>query len=201
MASNNTTPTTPTTPSTPQEQTPLRAETDVAKVESGALEVKETEKTSVDEIKEKIKKPTIGVSLILFLILNIVMFFVGITTTKDCPIKPIIPVYLAVAGALGVITKIIPIANRNRRLVIVDRILYALFIVEFIWMILGSVWIYSIYQPNYVPGREPHCNKTAYLLAFWLLTINYIFLLLVITLPCIILCCFCCCAALVAKAE
>ncbi|KAF2897918.1 hypothetical protein ILUMI_08256 [Ignelater luminosus] len=59
-------------------------------------------------------------------------------------------------------------------------------------MILGSVWIYSIYQPNYDPQLGEHCNKTTYLLAFWLLTLHYIFLLLITTIPiCIlVICCW-----------
>lgn len=147
-------------------------------------------------LREHYQTPAIGTSLIIYLILNTIMFFVGVTTTKDCPIKPIIPIYLAVAGGLGIITKLLPIINLKwLKMAIIDRIAYALFIVEFIWMILGSVWIYSIYEPPYTPMTDqPHCNKTAYLLSFWLLTLNYIFLLLIITIPCFIFCCFCICA-------
>jgi len=181
-------------PPPPPEQVPLnpeKVERQIDNLEVGAQAETLDEKSKVDEMKEKLKKPTIGIGLIVYLILNTVQFFVGITTTKDCPIQPIIPIYLAVSGALGIVTKIIPIVNRNRRLQIVDRILGVLFIIEFIWMILGSYWIYSIYKPNYRPEEGLYCNKTAYLLAFWLLTINYIFLILLITIPCCILCCGC----------
>lgn len=58
MATNNTTTAAPTTPPAPlpPEQTPLKAETDVAKVESGVGEETVTEKSQVDDLKEKLKK-------------------------------------------------------------------------------------------------------------------------------------------------
>lgn len=181
-------------PPPPQmEHAPLNVEKQTAG--PGILRQDSLVRSQVDELREKVQKPAIGTSLIVYLILNIIMFCVGVATTKDCPIKPIIPIYLAVAGALGIVTKILPIVNMkffNNALV--ERFIYALFVIEFIWMILGSVWIYSIYEPPYAPFTDqPHCNKTAYLLAFWLLTLNYIFLLLLILIPCCAVCCMCLC--------
>uniref|UniRef100_A0A1Y1MCG8 Uncharacterized protein n=1 Tax=Photinus pyralis TaxID=7054 RepID=A0A1Y1MCG8_PHOPY len=180
--------------SPPQEQAPLNMQRQP--LEAGINRQDSQVKSQVDELREKVQKPAVSTGLIVFLILNIVMFCVGVATTKDCPIKPIIPIYLAVAGALGIVTKILPIVNMkffNNTLI--ERVVYALFIIEFIWMILGSVWIYSIYEPPYKPiTDQPHCNKTAYLLAFWLLTLHYIFLLLSILIPCCVLCCIFTCA-------
>ena len=184
-------------PAQPQtEQSPLNVE----KVEKQTLGMDMMRqdsqvRTQVEEFKEKVKKPAITTSLIIYSILNVIMLCVGGATVHDCPIKPIIPIYLIVAGVLGVVTKILPLINMkllNSK--IIERVLYALYLIEFIWMILGSVWIYSIYEPPYTPiTDQPHCNKTAYLLAFWLLTLNYIFLLLVILIPCFAVCCICFC--------
>ncbi|XP_031342162.1 transmembrane protein 272-like [Photinus pyralis] len=150
-------------------------------------------RTNVDEFRLKVQKPAIGTTVIVYLILNIVMFIVGVSTTKDCPIKPIIPVYLAVAGALGIITKLLPVVNyKFFENVLIEKLVYALLIIEFVWMITGSVWIYSIYEPPYQEtSNQLYCNKTAYLLAFWLLTLNYIFFLLFIIMSCCAVCCIC----------
>lgn len=40
--------------------------------------------------------------------------------------------------------------------------------------IAGSVWIYSLHPPSYDPtNEEKYCNKTLYLFAFWLNTVCY----------------------------
>ncbi|XP_014474680.1 PREDICTED: uncharacterized protein LOC106744429 isoform X2 [Dinoponera quadriceps] len=42
------------------------------------------------------------------------------------------------------------------------------------WFIIGSMWVYKEYEPNYDPALGKHCNKTLYLFAFWLITSVYI---------------------------
>lgn len=40
--------------------------------------------------------------------------------------------------------------------------------------IAGSVWIYSMHPPSYDPrNQQNYCNKTLYLFAFWLNTVCY----------------------------
>uniref|UniRef100_A0A8C1KHJ8 Si:dkey-19b23.14 n=1 Tax=Cyprinus carpio TaxID=7962 RepID=A0A8C1KHJ8_CYPCA len=40
--------------------------------------------------------------------------------------------------------------------------------------IAGSVWIYSVHPPSYDPTNgQNYCNKTLYLFAFWLNTVCY----------------------------
>ncbi|KAF5308815.1 hypothetical protein FQR65_LT06048 [Abscondita terminalis] len=160
-------------------------------------------KVRVLQLGDEYKAPAIGTSLIIYLVLNVIMLCVGAITFHDCPIKPIIPIYLIVAGSIGIVTKILPIINQKfLKRQIVEHFLGCLFFIEFVWMILGSVWIYSIYEPPYEPtGDELYCNKTTYLFAFWLLTLNYIFLVIMISIPCLIFCCFCICACCFAKAN
>lgn len=44
-------------------------------------------------------------------------------------------------------------------------------------MLLGSVWVYKEYEPNYNPtDGTKYCNKNLYLFAFWLITSVYILL-------------------------
>ncbi|XP_029671371.1 uncharacterized protein LOC115240385 isoform X2 [Formica exsecta] len=42
------------------------------------------------------------------------------------------------------------------------------------WFIIGSMWVYKEYEPNYDPALGKYCNKTLYLFAFWLITSVYI---------------------------
>lgn len=45
---------------------------------------------------------------------------------------------------------------------------------DFGWLIIGSYWIYRIYEPNYDKSRGLYCNKTLYLFSFWVVTSVYI---------------------------
>ncbi|KAK3568060.1 hypothetical protein QTP86_029255 [Hemibagrus guttatus] len=66
---------------------------------------------------------------------------------------------------------------------------------DFVRCLIGSVWIYSIYPPNYnstVVG-EPYCNKTLYLFAFWTTMLGYILLAIAFVGSCCVLLCFCIC--------
>lgn len=38
----------------------------------------------------------------------------------------------------------------------------------------GCVWVYRIYEPNYVEGSHDYCDFTLYQFAFWLITSVYI---------------------------
>lgn len=42
------------------------------------------------------------------------------------------------------------------------------------WFIIGSVWVYELYEPNYDPSQGLYCNRTLYLFAYWLITSVYI---------------------------
>ncbi|KAG9274309.1 calpain-5-like isoform X1 [Astyanax mexicanus] len=56
----------------------------------------------------------------------------------------------------------------------------------FLLSFTGSMWIYSIYPPNYnstLPG-EPYCNKTLYQFAFWTTTVGYIVIAVLLVLGC-----------------
>ncbi|XP_031336933.1 transmembrane protein 272-like [Photinus pyralis] len=145
-----------------------------------------------DRIKEKANHPTVSGALIVFLVLDVVMLVFGIINKDKCPIDNRIPIYLIVAGAVGIIAMILPFINRKLDLAILSIIITILYIFSFVWMIVGSVWVYRIYEPNYIEIFNNYCNKTAYLLAFWTLTIRWIFIGLSIIAALITCCCSLC---------
>lgn len=42
------------------------------------------------------------------------------------------------------------------------------------WFLIGSYWIYRIYEPNYDKSRGLYCNRTLYTFSFWLVSSVYI---------------------------
>lgn len=42
------------------------------------------------------------------------------------------------------------------------------------WFLIGSYWIYRIYEPNYDKSLGLYCNKTLYTFSFWLVSSIYI---------------------------
>ncbi|KAF7650146.1 hypothetical protein LDENG_00130470 [Lucifuga dentata] len=112
---------------------------------------------------------------------------VGASYLDECPKQPNIPIYLVVAGVFGLLlalsclpctweSKDTPITLLSL-LCMVWNCLSSIFL--FCWLITGSVWIYSIYEPNYnktATDVDPYCDKTLYLFAFWTTTLVYIFL-------------------------
>lgn len=142
-----------------------------------------------DRLKEKANHPTVSGTLIIFLILSVVMLVFGIINKDKCPIDDRIPIYLIVAGAVGIVSMILPFINRKLDLAILTIIIVIIYIFEFVWMIVGSVWVYRIYEPNYVEVFSHYCNKTTYLLAFWILTIRWVFLGITILASLIACCC------------
>lgn len=53
------------------------------------------------------------------------------------------------------------------------------------WFMIGSYWIYRIYEPNYNPQLGKYCNETLYKFAFWLVTSVYI--LLALSIVCLLI--------------
>ena len=142
-----------------------------------------------DTLKEKANHPTVSGTLIIFLVLDVVMLVFGIINKDKCPVDDRIPIFLIVAGATGIASKILPFINRKLDLTILTILISLLYIFEFVWMIVGSVWIYRIYEPNYVEVFSNYCNKTAYLLGFWILTIRWVAMGIMILLSVLYCCC------------
>ena len=127
--------------------------------------------------------------------------FAGAKYKNQCPVEDKIPIYLIVAGAIGVFRNLISLGQRakqsdnqdeeeEKKKRPVESILDCFL---FVWFICGNVWIYQNYvDVNYVDVSDPkYCHKTLYLFAFWITTSTYI-------LVGVLCCCVCCvgiCAA------
>ena len=105
--------------------------------------------------------------------------------------EPLIPIYLIVAGAGGLVANCCSCGVRyqeggQREEGSVNPIQLVVQLFTSAWFICGSVWIYTNYQPNYAdPDSSDYCNKTLYLFAFWVITSYYIVSGLVLTWSCV----------------
>nr|XP_023688227.1 uncharacterized protein LOC111854478 isoform X4 [Paramormyrops kingsleyae] len=129
-----------------------------------------------------------GYMNILPALLPLSMIALGSLHINDCPKQPYIPIYLLVFGVVGILLQVQyflgkfctqcqnPVAEW---LSTGCRLLLCLFAV--CWLITGSVWVYSIFPPNYESPRKPdYCEKTMYLFAFWSNNAIYVFTVLMI---------------------
>ncbi|KAF5297848.1 hypothetical protein FQA39_LY11925 [Lamprigera yunnana] len=139
-----------------------------------------------EHISERANHPTAISTLLLFLVINLAMLIVGVIKKDDCPAERMIPIYLIVAGAFGVVSKLLPFINRKLNLKVITFSTYILYTFEFVWMVLGSYWVFSNYKPVFDDNGDKkwYCNRTAYYLAFGLLTVNWILLGITVILIC-----------------
>uniref|UniRef100_A0A8B9HK21 Si:dkey-19b23.12 n=1 Tax=Astyanax mexicanus TaxID=7994 RepID=A0A8B9HK21_ASTMX len=132
---------------------------------------------------------------LLLVSLPIAQIAIGVVYLKDCPKQNYIPLYLVVCGVFSIVLALLsclPCSAKQEDgsnggmniLCSVWNGLVSTFM--FCWFICGSVWIYSIYPPNYNSTfiAEPYCNKTLYLFAFWTTTVTYILLGLLLVAGC-----------------
>uniref|UniRef100_A0A8C0E0F6 Transmembrane protein 272 n=1 Tax=Balaenoptera musculus TaxID=9771 RepID=A0A8C0E0F6_BALMU len=137
--------------------------------------------------------------LCTFLALPLSMAFTGMKFLEDCPIQPLIPLYLLVGGIIGALKVSLLLYNstRMRRLlskaVVIDdhdddvyprqnahkyyiHLLLSLFL--FLWFFLGNYWVFSVYLLDFVPPfQQPqdYC-KTLYLFAVGVLVLGLLVL-------------------------
>ncbi|XP_074073290.1 transmembrane protein 272 isoform X3 [Macrotis lagotis] len=137
-------------------------------------------------------------ALLAFLALPLSMAFTGMKFLEDCPIEPLIPLYLLVGGIIGSlkVSLLLYDSTKMRQLlaksVVIDdddddeypwrqnahkyyiHLILSLFL--FIWFILGNYWVFSIYLPNFIPPfhhPQDYCDKTLYLFAVSVLLISH----------------------------
>lgn len=123
---------------------------------------------------------------------NVLEFvFIGCKYEDECPVEPLIPIFLIVAGAFGLFANCCSGGVRyqeggQREEGSVNPLQSVVQLFTFAWFICGNVWIYKNYQPNYAdPESADYCNKTLYLFAFWATTSYYIIFGLVLTCFCV----------------
>ncbi|XP_058464218.1 transmembrane protein 272-like [Malaya genurostris] len=137
---------------------------------------------------------TLGCTFILgiTIVVPLCMIAFGLIYLHDCPRSKYISVFLLVGGGFGVIKQMLHLSTRVRSR-LEDRELERMrqsptqsmincFILA--WFIIGSFWVYGIYEPNYDPIQGTYCNKTLYLFTFWLLTSVYLALGIITVVLC-----------------
>nr|CAI5868793.1 unnamed protein product [Callosobruchus analis] len=129
---------------------------------------------------------TLGCTIILgvTIVIPICMIVMGAIYLHDCPQGEYIPVYLLVGGIFGIVKQLLHLSARVRQTEAERReenlrqsptqTLLNCFMLG--WFIIGSVWVYKEYEPNYDPMNGTYCNKNLYMFAFWLITSVYILL-------------------------
>ncbi|XP_069061562.1 transmembrane protein 272 [Pleurodeles waltl] len=143
--------------------------------------------------------------LFAFLALPLSMAFTGVKFLEDCPIQPLIPLYLLIGGVVGSlkVSLLLYDSTRMRQLLsksvmIADdddddypwrvnahkyyiHVILSFFL--FIWFILGNYWVFSVFMPNFIPPfhqPQDYCDKTLYIFATGVLILSHIVLFLVI---------------------
>ncbi|XP_058461992.1 uncharacterized protein LOC131436990 [Malaya genurostris] len=125
---------------------------------------------------------TLGFTIILgiTIVIPVCMIVFGAIYLYDCPQNEYIPVFLLVGGGFSVLKQLLHLSTRvrNREEQELERLrqtptqtLINCFMLG--WFIIGSFWIYRIYEPNYDPTLGKYCNKSLYLFTFWLITSVY----------------------------
>ncbi|KAM8898520.1 transmembrane protein 272-like [Spinachia spinachia] len=136
--------------------------------------------------------------ILVYCVLPVAQIAIGAVHLEDCPLQHYVPVYLVVVGVLELLMALLscpPCAQgpedgpEDGPSTPLSRVCAAwswlMPVVVFCWFIAGNVWIYSIYEPNYIrnsTNAEPYCDKTVYLFAFWTTTLIYILLELILGL-------------------
>ncbi|XP_069776051.1 transmembrane protein 272 [Narcine bancroftii] len=124
-------------------------------------------------------------SKVLTSLLAVASITMGTIYLDSCTIQYLIPIHLIVFGSstlFFMMLSLLPCSSNDegststsRRSGNACKGLGSMFC--FIWFICGSVWIYRIYEPNYIDKLSAdYCDKTLYLFAFWLITVVYIIL-------------------------
>lgn len=114
---------------------------------------------------------------------------VGAAYLHDCPAQRLIPIYLVVAGVFGTVKGLGLIMHSA-----IHPIDWALNVFLFAWFICGNVWVYGL-KGEWVSSPSTagnFCDPTLYHFAFWMVTLTYILLGVMLSAGCIIIIVACC---------
>ncbi|XP_056632854.1 transmembrane protein 272-like [Diorhabda sublineata] len=141
---------------------------DVEKGENIKILEVEEDNEPLEKAKEK-APPGINASLVLLYAVFFTMFTTGWINLNSCPVNRLIPIYLIVAGFVGALAKFLSKTDNK----FIYNFAIALVVLDIFWHGVGTYVVYKEYQPNYDPDLGIYCNRTAYLLSFWILTFQY----------------------------
>ncbi|XP_071127421.1 transmembrane protein 272-like [Mytilus edulis] len=139
------------------------------------------------------------VCLGLLLALPIAMIVIGSMYIHDCPAERYIPIYLIVAGSVGIIANLMGLGkkakNRNepeeeqQENVKGNPLDYIINCFLLAWFIAGNVWVYRTHGHfSTVPTHTDFCHPTVYWFAFWVITSTYILIGVICLFVCVIGC-------------
>ncbi|XP_073419329.1 transmembrane protein 272-like [Dendrobates tinctorius] len=110
------------------------------------------------------------------------MITIGVLYKNECPLKPLIPIYLIVAGASYILTiLLLPLRYSCRQLCAVLEVFLLIFII--CWLITGSVWVFSIHLVYPLL-----CNTVLYQFSFGVLVFQYIYIVIVSVTLVLVIC-------------
>eukprot|EP00116_Pleurobrachia_bachei_P006106 sb/3466368/ len=145
---------------------------------------------------------SLACTLILFflLILPIAYIVIGYMYLNQCPINKWIPIYLIVAGILGLVQNALMLFRRcvppnvSVTMYMACMICYVVCevvvaIVALIWFLIGTYWVYSILFEVCFNKYDGHCycNSVCYWFAFVMITLSYILIIIILISVCVVL--------------
>ncbi|VDI56675.1 thiamine pyrophosphokinase [Mytilus galloprovincialis] len=167
---------------------------------SNTLESESTDIVTV-EIDAALLWTMVGctVCLGLLLALPIAMIVIGSMYIHDCPAERYIPIYLIVAGSVGIIANLMGLGkkakNRNepeeeqQENVKGNPLDYIINCFLLAWFIAGNVWVYRTHGHfSTHPTHTDFCHPTVYWFAFWVITSTYILIGVICLFVCVIGC-------------
>ncbi|KAJ8401729.1 hypothetical protein AAFF_G00377000 [Aldrovandia affinis] len=162
------------------------------------------DRTLLENIRQapKASTPVLVISKLIMIAIPISQIVLGAIYLDKCPVEPRIPIYLVVSGVFTIsllLMSCLPCARKREdgekntlsSICTMWNSLVSLFL--FCWFIAGNVWIYSIYAPNYDPTDPKYCDRTVYLFAFWITTLVYVLIAVLLAGGCCALICMCLC--------
>ncbi|XP_049822854.1 uncharacterized protein LOC109596653 isoform X4 [Aethina tumida] len=124
----------------------------------------------------------------LLIFVYISMIITGAIGIGNCPIQPLLPVYMIVSGVISMVSIIIEfirgfVPEQNPMNTVLRGFGIFLFTVEFVIFCLGSYLVFSVFEPSYEEVDEfEYCAKWLYVFA-----ITYIALTFAIVLSALLL--------------
>ncbi|XP_076352244.1 uncharacterized protein LOC143247711 [Tachypleus tridentatus] len=127
------------------------------------------------------------------------MIIIGTKYINDCPLEAHIPVMLIVSGSLLVISNLMIVLDRLKRIsdpvkptgvTVIGSVTTLLNFLAFGWFIAGCVWVFGSNKPSSDPKeKSAFCHPILYNFAFWLLNVGFMCMGGIIILGIIGLCC------------
>ncbi|XP_073410784.1 transmembrane protein 272-like [Dendrobates tinctorius] len=109
------------------------------------------------------------ISLTVWIGLAIASIVIGAIYKNDCPIQPLIPIFLLASGVIHLVAVLLLFIRGM--LGVCSLILEGLIgMFTFAWFITGSIWVFSLYSKD--KGQDV-CNETLYYFAFGFLIFEY----------------------------